>query len=801
VSLINNIKIFPYVRRARLLLKHYGALKGTYASLSEIVDQDDVPTELRILAAIERETGYVLFPVQVATALLLNAGYLIEMATGEGKTLSAMMASALLSLSGKRVVIFTANTYLVSRDVDLFSSIFTSLGITSSAVQPEQSEQEKCTAYGMDVVYVTATQYALDYLHDNSVYLLNERVHAEQNKVLIIDEADQALLDDARVPVAITVDLGEISIDHRWFQRIQSRFIKDEHFTASQDGGRVITLSEVGYQLAEQVFLEKKLIKNRHELYTPDGNSYVDALIQSLCANYLVFVGKDYLVDAGAIAFVDQKTGRVAVGSRFRNGLHQAVQAKENVARTKNQWVAGNVTLSGLLSLFDRVSGMSGTLYEQRQELNRHYQLSVVKVPRNIPSKRIDHHDLIFYTQEKKYDYMLLQVAEAYAQDRPVLIGVSSTATANHVSALLTTSDIPHALLSAENPFEESEVLARAGELGQITVITNIAGRGTDIKLGGGDSSKKSMILEKGGLLLLGVERNVLRRYDNQLLGRVGRQGDQGETQFLISLDDSLLTDFSDNTFLKTIWERLGLTETPASNRLISRSLTRIQTKLDAHYADMRKSLNKFAHTGKLQRDGYYDFRDRVLSSDKIGFMEKLYDIVVERALIKSHAQSLPNEEAVFEETLERFFLTKQVSCYVRSESIEQNFSRYKVIWMSEINTFYRDNGVLMSRLIFAAMDKQWAIHLSEAQNIQTNSGLGAYAQDKPLLVYEREMLSAYESLLTNISQHVLTMVKMRNDYITVEVSELSDVEYRHFYQQVMKDFSLTPMPFEKIGI
>ncbi|MBI2410217.1 preprotein translocase subunit SecA [Candidatus Kaiserbacteria bacterium] len=720
------------------------ALSGRLAALKgEAAREEDLPLVFALVREAARRTlGQFHFDVQLAGGLALAQGKIAEMRTGEGKTLVATLPATFHALSGKGVHIITVNDYLARRDAAWMGQIYDYLGlsvgvVTSSgafrydASHTEKQEDEardvagaylvfydylrpvsKQEAYAADITYVTNNELGFDYLRDNTAYEMPQIVQRQSGfHYAIIDEVDSILIDEARTPLIISGPAGDSQMLYERFAGIVEHMREGEDYTVDEKQ-KAIQVTDAGMKKAEAAL-------GLENLYTEGGVKYAHHLETAVRAKALFHKDKEYVVQGGEIVIVDEFTGRLQPGRRWSEGLHQAIEAKEGAAVKEETRTYATVTFQNLFRMYARLAGMTGTALSSEEEFYTVYGLEVVAIPTNKPVARKDHDDLIFQTAAGKYRAVAKAVKERHEKGQPILVGTVSIEDNELVSGYLAEAGVPHELLNAKNHEREGEIIAEAGKEGRVTVATNLAGRGVDIKLGGARATadERASVLLKGGLVVIGTERHDARRIDNQLRGRSGRQGDPGETRFYVSLEDKLMRVFASET-LKKVMGRFGIPEDePIESAMITRSLETAQERIEGFNFDARKQVLAYDDVMNTQRLAIYARRRTAL----LGSNAEVEEIVREM-LAGAPAQTLETFEARKAELGEAF-------------------------------------GATLRRLLLQVIDTFWLEHLEAMDYLRRSVSLRAYGQRDPLIEYRREGLARFRQLEENIRATIAEMV------------------------------------------
>lgn len=713
---------------------------------------DDILIEAFATAyrAVQIAYGINLYRVQIMGGYALHKGDVAEMKTGEGKTLTAILPAYLNSLEGKGVHIITVNEYLSTRDALNTGRVFSLLGLTTGSVKTEQKPEEKKIEYDKDVVYMTNSELGFDYLRDNLVYEFEQKTQRGLN-FAIVDEVDSILIDEARTPLIISG--GSNATENEYIQANDVvLFLKEGDFEFDKETNQAY-LTQQGAEL-----IEKNL--NLDNLYSFKNSILVHRIHNSLQAHYRFKEGVDYAVKDGEIVLIDIFTGRFLEGRQYSNGLNQAIEAKEKIKIKPETKVFASITYQNLFRMYKKLSGMSGTAVPEEEELYSIYNMRVIPIPTNKPLIRIDKSDLIFSTSKVKFEKIIEKIIDIHKTKQPILVGTRSVNDSEFISKVLTKNNIKHEVLNAKNHLREADIIARAGEKNSITISTNMAGRGTDIKLGEG-------VVELGGLYVIGSERHESRRIDDQLRGRSGRQGDIGISQFLVSLDDEIMQ----RAGLKRIQKWMNsLDENPIESRIVAKSLTSAQKKLEGLNYDSRKSIVEYDDVLNQQRLLTYKQRDVILKTKNI-------KEIVENMLI-GFIESIANSENVFDVTTfnsERFFkllnfniegINFDIVSVSKEEAIK--ISKNKVIEI--IEKIYKKSNEksdlekrLKSAMLFA-IDNSWQDQIERLNRLKTGIRYRQYAQKNPVQAYVLESDKLFDFYRNEIRQKV-ALILLRNFY------------------------------------
>ena len=711
--------------------------------------------------ALVRETGYRKlgqrhFDVQLMGGIVLHQGKISEMKTGEGKTLTATLPLYLNALSGKSTQLVTVNDYLARRDAEWMSPLFNHLGLSIGVIQHALSDSERKSIYRSDIVYATNNELGFDYLRDNMKFRLSDYVQRDLT-FAIVDEVDSILIDEARTPLIISGASEESSRLYVDANQALKQLVKEDYEIDEKQ--RSVQLNESGNDKIEAFFG----IQNLYDLANLKTLHHVT---QALKANTLFKKDFEYVVRDEEVLIVDEFTGRILPGRRYSDGLHQAIEAKEGVKIERESQTLASITLQNYFRLYSKLAGMTGTAATESEEFHKIYKLDVVSIPTNQPMIRIDQPDLIFLNKQSKYTAIVEDVRERHKKGQPILIGTVAVETSELLSKILQSSGIPHEVLNAKNHAREAEIVAHAGEYGRVTIATNMAGRGTDIKL-----TPES--LTAGGLYILGTERHESRRIDNQLRGRSGRQGDPGESRFYLSLDDDLIKIFAGDT-LKVYMEKFGFeTGESIESPRVSKSIEGAQEKVEKHNFDQRKHLIEYDDVLNQQRTVVYGLRRLALeSTEKITeLVGDMISHVVRNVAVKSTAHKMPTDDevttmikvfaAMSNQPAERFekldlhthksidSITAKVSEFLlaeyRARVIEANEADEKMSAMiKDANKW----------LMLENIDQAWKQHMLNLDNLKEGIGLRGWGQRNPLIEYKREAFVMFEDMMNQINRN-----------------------------------------------
>ena len=702
--------------------------------------------------AVAREAAYRVigekpYYVQILGGFAIHYGNIAEMKTGEGKTLTETMPAYLNALSGLGVHIITVNEYLAGRDAEWMGEIYRFLGLTVGVNYHDLNNKEKREAYNCDIMYSTNNEIGFDYLRDNMVVRAEDRVQRKLNFV-IIDEVDSVLIDEARTPLIISG--GHMHSANLYQQADKfAKSLKENDGYIYDEKTRSVSLDEKGIAAAERTF-------KVDNLYDIKQTTLVHHINQALKANFGMKLDFDYVVRDGRVIIVDQFTGRLQEGRQFSDGLHQALEAKENVQINEETKTLATITFQNLFRLYDKLSGMTGTAKTEEEEFRDIYNMYVITIPTNTPVIRKDYGDLIFATQAGKYKAIVKEIKERHQKGQPVLVGTIAVEASELLSSMLKKEHIPHEVLNAKNNAREAEIIALAGKKGAVTIATNMAGRGTDIKI---DDEVK----ELGGLFVLGTERHESRRIDNQLRGRSGRQGDPGETQFCVSFEDDLMVRFGTDK-AKALLQRVGFDgELSLRNKMLSNSIESAQKRVEGNNFDMRKNLLQYDDVINQQREIIYDRRNEILDQDSI------HDTIISTiknfvdGLVHSHVQpdgtiSGKDRNEILEmvnSNLVRTPITlddledmkeQEIIDFLIEKVIEEYENKIKELPVEIINDFEK-------AVALRVIDTHWMDHINTMSHLREGIGLRGYAQENPLRAYTLEGFELFDELLNVIDR------------------------------------------------
>ena len=697
--------------------------------------------------ASSRVLGMKHYKVQLIGGIVLHQGRIAEMRTGEGKTLVATLPAYLNGLTDKGVHIITVNDYLAKRDMEQMSQLYGFLGLSTGVIVHELNNDERRVAYNCDITYGTNNEFGFDYLRDNMVIYKEERVQKKLN-FCIVDEVDSILIDEARTPLIIS-GAGDKSTD---FYKIADFFVKrlkaEEHFTIDEKAHAVM-LNDEGVKEAEKAF-------DVENFADADNMELQHYITQALKANYIMRKDKDYMVRNGEVIIVDEFTGRLMEGRRYSDGLHQAIEAKEGVKVERESKTLATITFQNYFRMYNKLSGMTGTALTEENEFREIYGLDVIVIPTNKPIKRMDHPDVVYKTEQGKFNAIVDEIVETHKNNKqPVLVGTTSIEKSEALASLLKKRGVPHQVLNAKFHEQEAEIITHAGELGMVTIATNMAGRGTDIKLGEG-------VAEIGGLKIIGTARHESRRIDNQLRGRSGRQGDKGASRFYISLDDDLMRIFGSER-LQGLVEKLGLPDDEAiESKMVTKSIENAQKKVEGNNFDIRKNLLGYDDVINLQREVIYKQRTQVLEGENI---EEQVKGIIKDVIFLAVSEHVTGEEETFEEELtklikymEDLFLPHETVTAKELEVLSDDEIRQKFIdlayqiYAEKEEEFSSEQMREIERVILLrVVDTKWMDHIDNMDHLKQGIGLRAYKQQDPVQAYQLEGSAMFDEMITNI--------------------------------------------------
>jgi preprotein translocase subunit SecA len=700
--------------------------------------------------AARRVLGERHYDVQLIGGIVLHQGKIAEMKTGEGKTLTSTAPIYLNALSGKGVHVVTVNDYLARRDVEWMSSVYRFLGLSTSCIVHDMNDEERRVAYAADITYGTNNEFGFDYLRDNMKFSLQDYCQRGFNYA-IVDEVDSILIDEARTPLIISGAAEQSTDMYLKVDRIMRHFKAEEHYT-KEEKSRQIMLTDDGVGLAEEL-LE---VEN---LYDPRFINQLHHVNQALKAHYIFQRDVDYIVKNGAVVIVDEFTGRTMEGRRYSDGLHQALEAKEGVKVEKENQTLASITFQNYFRMYKKLAGMTGTADTEAPEFKKIYNLDVIVIPTHQKMIRKDYADVIYKNQQAKYRNIVNEIKELNEKGQPILVGTISIDISEKISKMLTKEGIAHDVLNAKQHDREAEIIAGAGQKGRVTIATNMAGRGTDIKLGEG-------VRELGGLHILGTSRHESRRIDNQLRGRSGRQGDPGSSRFYLSLEDDLLRIFGSDR-LSSIMDKLGMEEDePIEHSMVSRAIENAQRKVEGHNFDIRKHLLEYDDVMNKQREVIYSQRREVLEGENVRpIVDDMISELVAQVASEFTSKSAADEWdwPALEERVEQLFYLK--IDWSTEERHDLNHATFAEKLQESVAQAYAAqearNGEQQMRqlermVVLQMVDTLWKEHLLHMDHLKEGIGLRGYGQKNPLLEYKREGYNLFMTMIEAVKQHTV---------------------------------------------
>ena len=708
----------------------------------------------------KRVLGLFPYKVQIMGGITLHDGNIAEMRTGEGKTLTATMPVYLNALSGDGVHVVTVNEYLASRDAREMGELYNFLGLTVGLNLTGMSSEEKRAAYAADITYSTNSELGFDYLRDNMVVYKSQMVQRPLNYA-VVDETDSILIDEARTPLIISGQAEKSTVLYQRADMFVKGLKEEEDYTIDLTS-KTISLTDEGINKAEQTF-------RLPNLYDVDNSALVHHIDQALRANYIMLRDIDYVVDEGKVKIVDGFTGRIMEGRRYSDGLHQAIEAKEGVEVENESKTMATITYQNYFRMYRKLSGMTGTAKTEEEEFREIYNMNVIAIPTNRPIQRIDGHDLIYPSLRSKFRAVVQDIKQRHEAGQPILVGTVAVETSELLSNMLRAEGIPHEVLNAKNHFKEAEIIMSAGQRGAVTIATNMAGRGTDIKLGKG-------VKELGGLCVIGTERHESRRIDNQLRGRSGRQGDPGATQFYLSLEDDLMKRFGGEK-MQAIWERLNLTDEGDDNFIQSKMLTRqvesSQKRVEGNNYDTRKSVLEYDEVMREQREIIYSQRLQIINEENS--LEKVTKGMIRRTIhrvVESHTltdQKEWNLEGIVDFAHNSICAPDELSI---SDLEGKTATEIEGILNEKAMEIYKekqeqlngDNQMLEFEkvVILRVVDRKWTDHIDDMDQLRQSVGLRGYAQIDPLTEYQTEGYERFQQMIAAIDYDV-TRILMKS--------------------------------------
>ena len=797
------------IKATRPLIAQINALEEEFAKLSDdglientaelrkrALDGESLDALLpeafaNVREAAKRALGLRAFDTQLMGGAFLHQGNISEMKTGEGKTLVATFPAYLNALTGKGVHIVTVNDYLAKRDAEWMSKVYTALGMTTGVVYPRQPDAEKREAYKADITYATNNELGFDYLRDNMRANLSDMAQRGHN-FAIVDEVDSILIDEARTPLIISGPSDDRSDLYTKMNEVMP-FVQDEHYTHDEKT-RQVTYTDEGNDFLEEKLLEVGILPEGQSLYDPESTTIVHHATNALRAHKTFTKDKEYIVRGGEVVLIDEFTGRMMAGRRLSDGLHQAIEAKESVSIQPENVTLASVTFQNYFRLYDKLGGMTGTAATEAEEFGSIYGLGVVEVPTNRPVARIDEDDKVYRTGREKYEAIVEEIRAAHEKGQPVLVGTTSIEKSEMLGQMLTQAKLPHNILNARQHEQEAQIVADAGKLGAVTIATNMAGRGTDIKLGGNVEFKimeaiaanpeehpdvirkqieeqhkadEDAVKAAGGLFVLGSERHESRRIDNQLRGRSGRQGDPGRTVFFLSLEDDLMRIFGSER-LEKVLKTLGLKEGEAIvHPWVNKSLERAQAKVEGRNFDMRKQILKFDDVMNDQRKVIFAQRREIMEakdlSEIVGDMrhQVIDDLIDAHMPPKTYADQW-DIQGLYAEVIAKLGIDVPVMEWAEEEGVDDEDIRERLIkaadeYMAKKTVEFGPENMrsIEKQVLLQTIDTKWREHLLTLEHLRSVVGFRGYAQRDPLNEYKNESFQLFESMLDSLRESV----------------------------------------------
>ncbi len=747
--------------------------------------------------AAKRALGLRAFDVQLMGGIFLHEGNIAEMRTGEGKTLVATFPAYLNALTGKSVHVVTVNDYLAKRDAEWMSKVYSALGLTTGVVIPYQGDAEKKEAYQADITYATNNELGFDYLRDNMKGALADMAQ-RGHFFAIVDEVDSILVDEARTPLIIS---GPSQDRSDLYTKVDALIpsLTAEHYKLDEKT-RSVTYTEDGNDALEAMLQEAGILPSDQSLYEPESTTIVHHVTQALRAHKLFQRDQQYIVRDGEVMLIDEFTGRMMKGRRLSDGLHQAIEAKEGVAIQPENVTLASVTFQNYFRLYEKLGGMTGTAATEADEFMEIYKLGVVEVPTNRPVQRKDEHDQVFRTAREKYEGVVKSIQESHATGQPILVGTTSIEKSEALSVMLTAANIPHNVLNARQHEQEAQIVADAGRLNAVTIATNMAGRGTDIQLGGNvemtvmqaiaadphlhpdevrarieaqHADEKAKVIEAGGLFVLATERHESRRIDNQLRGRSGRQGDPGRSAFFLSLEDDLMRIFGSERLDKVL-STLGMKEGESIvHPWVNKSLERAQAKVEGRNFDIRKQLLKFDDVMNDQRKAIFGQRMEVMESTDLeeivqDMRHQVVDDLVDNYLPPKSYADRWDADGMHGALIEKMGLDLPVTAWAAEEGTDQEVIRTRVVEASDALMAAKQVAfgpdtmrTIEKQLLLQSIDGKWREHLLTLEHLRSVIGFRGYAQRDPLNEYKTESFALFESMLNSLRQDVTQKLSM----------------------------------------
>ncbi len=778
--------------------------------------------------AAKRALGLRAFDTQLMGGIFLHQGNISEMKTGEGKTLVATFPAYLNALTHEGVHVVTVNDYLAKRDAEWMSNVFAALGITTGVIYPNQPDNEKRAAYACDVTYATNNELGFDYLRDNMKSELKDMYQRPHN-FAIVDEVDSILIDEARTPLIISGPAQDRSDLYVAIDQVIPE-LTDEHYVLDEKT-RNVTFTDEGNEFLEELLLARGLLPEGHGLYDPESTTVVHHVNQGLRAHKMFTRDKDYIVRDNEVVLIDEFTGRMMSGRRLSDGLHQAIEAKEGCDIRPENVTLASVTFQNYFRLYNKLSGMTGTATTEAEEFGEIYGLGVVEVPTNRPIARVDDDDAVYRTAQEKYAAIVETIKESNAKGQPILVGTTSIEKSELLSQMLTEAEVTHNVLNARQHEKEAQIVADAGKFGAVTIATNMAGRGTDIKLGGNveftvmeaiaanpeadhaelrtqieeqHKADEEAVKAAGGLFVLATERHESRRIDNQLRGRSGRQGDPGRSSFFLSLDDDLMRIFGSERLDKVL-STLGMKEGEAIvHPWVNKSLERAQAKVEGRNFDVRKQLLKFDDVMNDQRKVIFGQRREIMEAEDLSEIaqdmrhEVIDDLIAQHMPPKAYADQW-DVEGLYAAILEKLSMDVPVIEWAKEEGVDDDSIRERLEdasddMMAQKAAQFGPETMrqIEKQILLQSIDGKWREHLLTLEHLRSVVGFRGYAQRDPLNEYKNESFQLFESMLDSLREDVTKSLS--------KIRPMSEEEQREMMEQMVAQQKAMQAPAETEG-
>lgn len=779
------------LRRTGRLADRVVALEDEYAALTdealqakttefreriangESLDSLLVEAFATVREAADRVLGLLPYKVQIQGGIVIHGGNIAEMRTGEGKTLTATMPVYLNALAGKGVHVVTVNEYLATRDAEQMGEVYHFLGLTVGLNLNSLNPAQKREAYNCDITYSTNNELGFDYLRDNMVVYKREMVQRPLN-FAVVDEVDSVLIDEARTPLIISGEAGQSTALYTRADLFVKGLDREEDLIIDVQS-KTIALTDPGVDKAEEIF-------QLENLYDIDNTELVHHIDNALRANYIMLHDIDYVVDEGEVKIVDPFTGRIMDGRRYSDGLHQAIEAKENVQIENESKTMATITFQNYFRMYKKLSGMTGTAKTEEEEFREIYNMNVTTIPTNRPNQREDAPDLLYPNLKTKFQAVARDIQERHANGQPVLVGTVAVETSMYLSEILTELKVPHQVLNAKNHFKEAEIVMEAGQRGAVTIATNMAGRGTDIKLGYG-------VKELGGLAVIGTERHESRRIDNQLRGRAGRQGDPGASQFYLSLEDDLMRRFGSDR-VQQIWENLDVDDADGEDLVIrSRFLTKqvesAQKRVEGNNYDTRKTVLEYDEVMKEQRDTIYGQRQEVINAEEP--LTPYIQAMIHRTIVRqvdayAGIEGEKNLEALLDFAQMALFHEDDISLTdLENKNYDQLvgdlYERANEIYLQKLDALYGPEQALEFEkvIILRVVDGAWTDHIDMMDHLRQGVGLRAYAQTNPLTEYQTEGYERFLEMIAAVEYDITRFIMKAQIQQNIEREQVND--------------------------